>query len=410
MPYNRLGMIRADQAGPGARRNGGTMARQDAKAAADFWKCGRCGTPNPRADYLTHCVGCGALRPSRVAEAGARPTAMLAPRRGRLVAAGSWAAAALALAALAMVHWLGDRWWPATVLLFAPRWLFLLPPAALAVAAAATGQFRLWALQGAAAVVVAGPLMGLSLPLGRLWAAPAKGLTLRIMTFNRGTAPIDADGLIRLVERERIQLICFQEIERPLDPKLEAYFGRGWHLDSRRAIASRLPIVRELDSGTLPSREGTFWGVRLHRVRLRADSGAEFLLADAHMPTMTYGFRALAAGRAAEFDRHVAWRWEQVAWLLARLEESGDVPVLLGGDFNMPSDSPMMRALGRSGRSFRFGFEDAGWGYGYTRPSRLPWVRIDHLLAGPEWAFTRCWVGPDLGSDHLPLIAEATLK
>jgi hypothetical protein len=57
----------------------------------------------------------------------------------------------------------------------------------------------------------------------------------------------------------------------------------------------------------------------------------------------------------------------------------------------------------------RFGYEDAGWGYGYTRPSRYPWFRIDHILASPEWVFTRCWVGPDLGSDHLPLIAEVVL-
>ena len=58
---------------------------------------------------------------------------------------------------------------------------------------------------------------------------------------------------------------------------------------------------------------------------------------------------------------------------------------------------------------YRFAFEDAGWGYGYTRPSRYPWFRIDHILASPEWVFTRCRVGPDVGSDHLPLIAEAVL-
>ena len=58
---------------------------------------------------------------------------------------------------------------------------------------------------------------------------------------------------------------------------------------------------------------------------------------------------------------------------------------------------------------YRFAFEDAGWGYGYTRPADLPWFRIDHIVASPEWRVTECRVGPDFGSDHLPLIAELVL-
>jgi hypothetical protein len=36
-------------------------------------------------------------------------------------------------------------------------------------------------------------------------------------------------------------------------------------------------------------------------------------------------------------------------------------------------------------------------------------MRIDHVLATPEFTFTKCWVGPDVGSDHLPLLAEVIL-
>jgi len=62
--------------------------------------------------------------------------------------------------------------------------------------------------------------------------------------------------------------------------------------------------------------------------------------------------------------------------------------------------------LGPLRARYAFAFERAGWGYGYTRPTALPWTRIDHLFAGPGWQWSRCRVGPDLGSDHLPLIAE----
>ena len=44
----------------------------------------------------------------------------------------------------------------------------------------------------------------------------------------------------------------------------------------------------------------------------------------------------------------------------------------------------------------------------------IPWptdtraddARIDHILVGPGWRPHRCWVGPALRSDHLPLIAD----
>ena len=336
------------------------------------------------------------------------PTRSSEARRGRWVAGASWAYAALVLAVLALMGWEGERWWPATVLLFLPRGVWLAPLVVLVPAAAGVRRWRLWPLQAAVALVVLGPVMGFSVPWERLRVGRSAGTRVRVMTFNHGTGPIDAEGLIRLVEREGIQLICFQEVEETRDPRLEAYLARGWFRDSRRTIASRWPIVGEVDPGTLPSREGTYWGVRLHRVRVRAPSGAEFLVAGVHMPTMMYAFRALAAGDVGRFRRHVAWRWEQVAYLRDRLDESGDLPILIGGDFNMPPDSPMLQAL-VAGR-LRLGFEDAGWGYGYTRPGRLPWIRIDHLLATPDWAFDRCWVGPDLGSDHRPLIADVLLK
>ena len=40
----------------------------------------------------------------------------------------------------------------------------------------------------------------------------------------------------------------------------------------------------------------------------------------------------------------------------------------------------------------------------------LPWARIDHLWVDDRWAVARCWVGPDLGADHLPVLAEVVLR
>src|SRR5689334_857509 len=101
------------------------MARSDRTGApASFWRCARCATPNPMASYLTHCIGCGAPRPALVppgsgtpagpggAGSAGGPTVLIVPRRGRWLAALSWAYAALVLAVLALIRWEGDRWWP----------------------------------------------------------------------------------------------------------------------------------------------------------------------------------------------------------------------------------------------------------------------------------------------------------
>jgi endonuclease/exonuclease/phosphatase (EEP) superfamily protein YafD len=392
---------------------------------AAFWRCDRCGTPNPWAAYLTQCVGCGSSRPQTAAEMRASPAARSRPkidlkallrsrprrdlrpsnpRRGLLVAVATWAYAAVVLAALVMIRWLGERWWPASVLLFAPRAMFLLPLPLLVLLAAWRGRKRLWSAQLAIAVVVLGPLMGFTVPVRRLWAPTPHGVRLRVMTFNRGQGKLDVDRLARLVEDERIDVIFFQE-GNP-DTELDAYLARGWRRDSRGRIVSRLPIVAELDPSELPVGGTNLWPVRIARVKVRMESGQEVVLASVHMPTMRYGFDMFREQGEEALGRYIDWRWEQLDRLSTKMGEAGDRPFLIGGDFNMPSDSPMMAALARS---CRLGFEDVGWGFGYTRPTRLPWIRIDHVVASTDWTFTRCWVGPDLGSDHLPLLAELVL-
>jgi endonuclease/exonuclease/phosphatase (EEP) superfamily protein YafD len=334
-----------------------------------------------------------------------RQSATARPRGGRSITAFSLAYAIVVLITLALMRWWGERWWPANMLLFGPRAVFLVPLVPLLIWAAWARRISVWAVQGATLIVVAGPLMGFAVPWARLEPAP-EGTRLRVLTFNRGLGRLKTRELIEFIERERIDLICFQEGGSNPAPELEAYLANGWHRDSKGFLATRLPIIAELDSEELPWDEWGLWPVRLYRVQVRTESGQDFLLAGVHMPTMRFAYEKLTEGDTPGFYRYIDWRWEQMRRLVERLGESSDLPVLIGGDFNMPSDSPMMTWLRPR---FAFAYEDAGWGYGFTRPTRHPWVRIDHLLASPEWAFTRCRVGPDLGSDHLPLIAEVVL-
>jgi hypothetical protein len=130
--------------------------------------------------------------------------------------------------------------------------------------------------------------MGISLPIHLLWPLPVEGERFRVLTFNRGTEGIDVPALIDLIEREEVDLICFQEGLIP-DPRLEAYLAKGWSRDQHRFVASRYPIVAELKP--LP---GIFTpdarnSGQLTRVRVRALSEREFWLVSLHMPTLRPG-------------------------------------------------------------------------------------------------------------------------
>jgi endonuclease/exonuclease/phosphatase (EEP) superfamily protein YafD len=80
-----------------------------------------------------------------------------------------------------------------------------------------------------------------------------------------------------------------------------------------------------------------------------------------------------------------------------------DGPLLTVGDFNTPPDSTIYHEYWAS---FHNGFEEAGVGWGHTYISRWAAVRIDHQLAGPGWDCQKCWVGPEVGSPHRPVIAD----
>jgi endonuclease/exonuclease/phosphatase (EEP) superfamily protein YafD len=95
-------------------------------------------------------------------------------------------------------------------------------------------------------------------------------------------------------------------------------------------------------------------------------------------------------------------RRQQLERLAEWADEAPD-PVLLVGDFNTPRESWLFR---RSLGIYIDAFTDAGCGWGYTFVGAKTTVRIDHILLGPGWRCQRSWIGPDVGSPHLPVVAD----
>jgi endonuclease/exonuclease/phosphatase (EEP) superfamily protein YafD len=97
---------------------------------------------------------------------------------------------------------------------------------------------------------------------------------------------------------------------------------------------------------------------------------------------------------AAERDRHLDW--------IAREIPSLPGPVLLLGDLNTTPWSPVYRRFARNS-----GLMNSAQGRSIhpTWPAFLPllWIPLDHVLHSPDIAIHAHQVGPDVGSDHLPV-------
>jgi exonuclease III len=81
-------------------------------------------------------------------------------------------------------------------------------------------------------------------------------------------------------------------------------------------------------------------------------------------------------------------------------------PVMVTGDFNMPVNSGIYRQFWSK---FQNAYSEGGNGLENTKQTRWFGIRIDHILAGPEWKIQKTWVGPRIRTDHAPLFSDLHL-
>ncbi len=294
---------------------------------------------------------------------------------------------------------LGDRWWPATALLFGPRWLILVPVPVLAIAAV---LFRpaVLLLLGVSLPVALGPAMGLRLGWHR-WAGTGSA-DLRIVTFNiQGAENFRAPGIPLDLERYAPDVLIFQECDAAfIDP---LYWPQGWYIrfDDGFCLGSKYPISHSVTAQEVKT--GEFGGTGIARLyRLQSPHGPIDLVG-VHLETPRKGLEVLRYG--AEVDRmdpstlvrDIGSR--RISRWIARQSRTA----IVAGDFNMPVESAIYR---RYWSDCENAFSRVGTGFGYTRVLKHFSVRIDHLLTCGGWEPVRAFVGPDLGSDHLPLIVD----
>lgn len=318
--------------------------------------------------------------------------------RGRLhnVLVGVLLGGGAIVTALTLAGFLGRAWWRFDLMAHF-RLQYLLCLWAVALGLAALRRFRLAGL----AVLVSLINLALVAPLylGSPHDGPGRGpgegrMRLRAVSVNVSRSNKNHEAVRGLVRREDPDFLLVMEFtERWLDDLSDLtstyphVIGRpraghfGIALFSKHPFASA--DIEHIGPKGLPS------------IVARVDLGdRELTLIGTHPrpPTSPNGARARNAHLAAIAER------------VRPLEP----PVLLLGDLNVTPFSPYFhRLLDESG------LRDSSPGHGYqpTWPTYAPGflIPIDHCLYSPGIRIADRRIGPDIGSDHLPLIVDFEL-
>ncbi len=361
----------------------------------------RCGkTLQVRPEHAGLTIRCVCGRRHRV-PGTASLAARLGPRlrRGLRWLIGGWLAA---VGVAVLLLWgLGDRWWVGTLFLYGPRWPLLVPGILLLLAALVADRRMVLAL-GVGILVVIGPVLGYRSGW-RGWFGPEEEPTLRIITFNmRGGQNPMADLVpMELVALEP-DLVLLQECTEGVELLRNVPAAWTMHREGSLCAITRMPLDSASVNPVFRTREDGMFGLAV-RYHLRQDS-QPLAVVNLHLETPRRGIEQLRwGGNLVGLARNILVREvgsrRTANWVLA---PAGDV--IVAGDFNLPTESAIYRtSWGRCGNAFSL----RGVGPGYTRVLPKWSVRIDHLLTcGTGWRVAAARVGPDLGSDHLPLIVD----
>jgi endonuclease/exonuclease/phosphatase family metal-dependent hydrolase len=155
-----------------------------------------------------------------------------------------------------------------------------------------------------------------------------------------------------------------------------------------------------LSAETVETRSGGMTGMAL--LYMLRTSGGILRLGNVHLETPRKGLEPLRGeGEVGSLVRNIMLRdvgSRRVSrWL------TGQRADLVAGDFNLTVESAIYR---RYWSDCPDAFSRVGRGFGWTRVLLRFAARIDHVLACGGWKPVSARVGPDLGSDHLPLVVD----
>ncbi len=285
-----------------------------------------------------------------------------------------------------VLGWLGGAWWFFDLFNHFQRQY----AAVLILCFITLLAMRRWKLAPVAGIL-------LLVPLFRLWPSyfprpmESHGTPLRIATFNVLSANTRHADTVRWIRETDPALIFLPEVDpawaiglRPLresHPHVIEHIVEG---NFGFALYSKLPVLSHeiIPCGALE--------LPLLKAVLRGSAG-DFTLLGAHPVPPASAF----------------WAGERDIFLRIIADETAKTEgvVIVAGDLNATPWSHGMKPL------FAAGLKDSARGYGagstWMRGNPLLAIPIDHILFRDDGVICRKrWIGPDLGSDHRPVVAD----
>jgi len=301
---------------------------------------------------------------------------------------------AVLLISATAADWLGALWWlPALIAHFRPH----LASASLAcLLISAIARRPLLAAVSVALLAVHGaPLLPYLDVAGEAKALPPANL--RVLTLNMHSESTDPAALRRLIETENPDLVALTEMPNDLDALVSEIAALPRYRTGRMSAS---PFAVALFSR---------WPVTRSQITRGPDKPWPVLAADICDTEVWRGcLRVIALHSARPFGVGAQQQKLQLE-VAGRLAASApDHRVILMGDLNLTPWAPRFSELLTWGDLTDTGRRRGLWA---TWLCRLPFIGlfIDHVLVSPGIVASDNRLGPDVGSDHLPVIADLSV-
>ena len=316
---------------------------------------------------------------------------------------------AAAVAAVWAVLYLGDVHWLPTLLLFGPRWVYAIPLLLIVPLMAIMRLIVSTLVVSGISCLLLGVVSGFCIPQpATIRSSAAETPMIRIFSCNVQGLPDGPELFQELVARLDPDILALQEC----DQSIALDWLEGWQIYRRGqlVIASR-HALRELSFSRRHIAGEDREPVNVLQCVVTVE-GHEVQVCNVHLRTPRRGFEQLLELRPSALAAMQAEIHHRL--LESRQIESGlrkaQAPLIVCGDFNMPEDSAIYR---RCWSHLQNAFSRRGLGCGYTKRTTLRgWsygMRIDHVLMDEAFEARHCWVAGDVGSDHLPIVADLAI-
>lgn len=315
-----------------------------------------------------------------------------------------------AVLALMIMYLWGDQWWPATLLLFGPRWLLGVPMIFLLPLACWRKPYLVVLLVLAAGIVFI-PFMGFQYSFENPYKSNKK--IVRVLSCNIGGENFNNEKLSILINNIKVDIVTLQESYNNIEINLSSNWNKAYNgsmtIFSRFPLETHTPIEDIHTPHTWPRQclqpyiISTPWG-KIHFNTVHLPSPRFGLQEVLHKKTLISPSESKLLISDTEHRRSVSEKVNKVI-------ELQTLPSIIAGDFNMPVESTIYRS---HWNNYKNAFTETGSGYGWTFRDSLHGVpidiRIDHILTGNGAKPLICEVGPDVGSDHRPIIADIEIE